>query len=101
MDTATNNPGQAAGASRRVAAHVASLDAAKLPAATVHAFKRALLDYLTCAIAGSRMEPTRIVFDYVSSWDQSREAAVMGTAPDSLPTSGNQNGSSASICRRR
>ena len=80
MDTASNNPQQATGASRRVAEYVASLDAATLPADTVHAFKRALLDYLTCAIAGSRMEPTRIVLDYVSSWDQSKEAAVLGTA---------------------
>ena len=78
MDTATNNPQQAAGASRRVAEYVSALDYEKLPANAVHAFKRALLDYLTCAIAGSRMEPTRIVFDYMSSWDQSREATVMG-----------------------
>lgn len=80
MDSATNSPQLAAGASKRVAEYVSAIDSSKLPADTVHAFKRALLDYLTCAIAGSRMEPAKIVFDYVSSWDQSREAAVLGTA---------------------
>lgn len=79
MDTATNHPELATGASRRIAEYVSGLNYDKLPANTVHAFKRALLDYLTCAIAGSRMEPTRIVFDYLSSWDQSAEAAVLGT----------------------
>src|SRR5678809_206565 len=79
MDTAANNPEIATGASRRIAEYVSGLSYDQLPADTVHAFKRALLDYLTCAIAGSRMEPTRIVFDYVSSWDKSGEAAVLGT----------------------
>jgi 2-methylcitrate dehydratase PrpD len=78
MDTVTNDPQQAAGASKRIAEYVSTLQYDQLPSSAVHAFKRALLDYVTCAVAGSRMEPTRIVFDYVSSWDQSREAVVMG-----------------------
>ncbi len=95
MDTATNNPQQAAGASKRIAEYASGLSYDKLPANAVHAFKRALLDYLTCAIAGSRMEPTRIVFDYVSSWDQSREAAVMGTTTRlSCPNAAFVNGTS-------
>ncbi len=95
MDTATNNPQQAAGASKRVAEFASALTYDKLPANAVHAFKRALLDYLTCAIAGSKMEPTRIVFDYVSSWDQSREAAVMGTKTRlSCPNAAFVNGTS-------
>jgi 2-methylcitrate dehydratase PrpD len=95
MDTASNNPQQAAGASKRVAEYASALTYEKLPANAVHAFKRALLDYLTCAIAGSKMDPTQIVFDYVSSWDQSREAAVMGTQTRlSCPNAAFVNGTS-------
>src|SRR5688572_3275223 len=95
MDTATNHPQQAAGASRRVAEYVSALDYQKLPASAVHAFKRALLDYLTCAIAGSRMAPTRIVYDYLSSWDRSQEATVMGTTTRlSCPNAAFVNGTS-------
>ena len=95
MDTATNDPQQAAGASKRVAEYVSALRYDQLPAHAVHAFKRALLDYLTCAIAGSRMEPTKIVYDYVSSWDQSKEAVVMGTKTRlSCPNAAFVNGTS-------
>jgi 2-methylcitrate dehydratase PrpD len=95
MDTASNDPRQAAGASRRVAEYVAALSYDQLPPHAIHAFKRALLDYLTCAIAGSRMAPTRIVFDYVSSWDQAREAVVMGTQTRlSCPNAAFVNGTS-------
>jgi 2-methylcitrate dehydratase PrpD len=95
MDTASNDPQQAAGASRRIAEYVSALSYDKLPANAIHAFKRALLDYLTCAIAGSRMAPTRIVYDYVSSWDQSREAVVMGTQTRlSCPNAAFVNGTS-------
>lgn len=95
MDTAINNPREATGASKRVAEFVSALGYDQLPANSVHAFKRALLDYLTCAIAGSRMAPTRIVFDYVSSWDQAREAAVMGTQTRlSCPNAAFVNGTS-------
>jgi 2-methylcitrate dehydratase PrpD len=93
MDTAMTE--QTAGASRRMAEYAAGLTYDRLPADAVHAFKRALLDYLTCAIAGSRMGPTQIVFDYVSSWDQSREAAVLGTnARLSCPNAAFVNGTS-------
>jgi len=95
MDTANNDPQLAAGASRRVAEYASSLRCENLPAQAVHAFKRALLDYLACAIAGSRMEPTKIVYDYVSSWDQSREATVLGgQARLSCPNAAFVNGTS-------
>jgi 2-methylcitrate dehydratase PrpD len=95
VDTATNSQQQGASASRRIAEYAAGLSYDKLPANAVHAFKRALLDYLTCAIAGSRMEPTRIVFDYVSSWDTSGEAAVLGTKSRlSCPNAAFVNGTS-------
>ena len=64
-------------ASRRLADYVAAVDVARLPPQAIHAFRRALLDYLTCAIAGSRMDSTRIVLDYLQSWDRSAEASVV------------------------
>lgn len=66
-------------ASRKLATHVAALDSRALPPDVVHAFRRALLDYLTCAVAGSKMEATRIVLDYHQSWDKATEACVVGT----------------------
>ncbi len=95
MDTASNNPQHTSGASKKVAEFASALTYDKLPTDAVHAFKRALLDYLTCAIAGSRMAPTKIVFDYVSSWDQAKEAAVLGTqARLSCPNAAFVNGTS-------
>lgn len=83
-------------ASRSLAAHVASLDFDRLPAQAVHAFKRVLLDYVTCAVAGSRMDATRLVLDYLREWDRAREAAVVGT-PHRLacPNAAFVNGTSA------
>jgi 2-methylcitrate dehydratase PrpD len=66
-------------ASRRLAEYVAAIRVATLPPQAIHAFRRALLDYLTCAIAGSRMDSTRIVLDYLQSWDHNREAAVVAS----------------------
>lgn len=83
-------------ASRSLAAHVASLNFELLPAQAVHAFKRALLDYLTCAVAGSRMDAARLVLDYLREWDRAGEAAVVGT-PHRLacPNAAFVNGTSA------
>ncbi len=72
-------PEVARDASRKLARYVAELDARKLPDAAVHAFRRALLDYLTCAVAGSGTDAARIVLDYLQSWDKSTEASVIGT----------------------
>lgn len=72
-------PEAARDASRKLAHYVAGLDRRTLPDAAVHAFRRALLDYLTCAVAGSRTDAARIVLDYLQSWDQSTEACVVGT----------------------
>ncbi len=73
-------PEVAKGASRKLAAYVAAIDSRKLPAAVAQSFRRALLDYLTCAIAGSKVESTRIVLDYLQSWDKSTEAGVVGSS---------------------
>jgi len=80
MDTV--NPGvrqHADGASRKLAGHVASLSFERLPSQAVHAFKRALLDYLTCAVAGSRQDEPRVLLEYFAEWDKSGEAAVVGS----------------------
>jgi 2-methylcitrate dehydratase PrpD len=65
-------------ATRKLAGHVASIRTSQLNAHVVQAFRRALLDYLTCAIAGSGMQSSRIVLDYLQSWDRAGEACVIG-----------------------
>jgi 2-methylcitrate dehydratase PrpD len=79
MNANTTVVPEAEGMSQRVAQYASALTFDKLDEAAVHGFKRALLDYLACSIAGSQMQPTQIVYDYVSSSDQSKEAVVMGT----------------------
>ncbi len=65
--------------SRALAEYVAGIQFQRLPEAAVHAFRRALLDYVTCAVSGSRMEPTLQVLDYLRSWDRSSEACVVAS----------------------
>ena len=80
MDTANASVDKLSrGASRRLADHVASTRYESLPPEVIHAFKRALLDYLTCAVAGSRQDESRTLLDYFSEWDKSGEAAVVGS----------------------
>lgn len=67
------------GASARLATHVANTRYEDLPPATVHAFKRALLDHVTCAVAGSAMPVSRALLSYYQETDASRVAAVVGT----------------------
>jgi 2-methylcitrate dehydratase PrpD len=67
------------GASRRLSAHVAQARYESLPSATVHAFKRALLDHVTCALAGSAMPVSRALLSYYQETDASRAATVIGS----------------------
>ena len=67
------------GASRRMAEYVAGLGFGGIPSSAVHAFKRALLDYLTCVVAGSRQDEPRLLLEYFMEWDKSGEAAVVGS----------------------
>lgn len=67
------------GASRKLAEHVAGLTFERVPSRAVHAFKRALLDYLTCSVAGSRQDESRVLLEYFMEWDESGEAAVVGS----------------------
>ena len=77
MDTPAND--LARGASTRIAAHAAGLRCESLPASTVHAFKRALLDHVTCALAGSAMPVSRALLSYYEETDTARAAGVSGT----------------------
>ena len=68
----------AVGASARLAAHVAQARYEDLPSEVVHAFKRALLDHVTCALAGSSMPVSRALLSYYQESDASRAATVIG-----------------------
>ncbi|MCC7487330.1 MAG: MmgE/PrpD family protein [Burkholderiales bacterium] len=67
------------GASRRLAAHAASARYGDLPPATVAAFRRALLDFLACAISGSAMPVSRALLSFFEDTDASRTASVIGS----------------------
>ena len=69
-----------AGATARLAEHVAATRYEDLPERTLHAFKRAFQDHLTCAIAGSAMPVSRAVLDYFAETDPARVATVIGTS---------------------
>jgi 2-methylcitrate dehydratase PrpD len=68
----------AVGASAKIAAHVAQTRYEDLPPEVVHAFKRALLDHVTCALAGSAMPVSRALLSYYQETDASRSATVIG-----------------------
>ncbi len=65
-------------ATRLLARHVADKRFEDLSERTVHAFKRALLDYLTTSITGSQEPVASQMLDYLTSVDESRTAAVVG-----------------------
>lgn len=66
------------GASRRIAAYAAGMTFAALPAATVHAYKRTMLDFLTCAITGAAMPVSKALLSYFEENDATRVSAVIG-----------------------
>ena len=66
------------GASGRIAAHAAGMTFAALPAATVHAYKRTMLDFLTCAITGAAMPVSKALLSYFEENDATRVSAVIG-----------------------
>src|ERR1051325_9362230 len=72
------NPG--AGATAKLAEHVAAARYDKLTAKTLHAFKRAFQDHLTCAIAGSAMPVSQALLGYFNDTDAAHVATVVGTA---------------------
>jgi 2-methylcitrate dehydratase PrpD len=67
------------GASRRIAAFIAGQRYDALPGSAIRAFKRALLDFTTCAIAGSAMPVSRALLAYYEEHDATRAATVIGS----------------------
>lgn len=59
----------AQGASVKLAAHAAGIRYEALPPPVIHAFKRALLDHVTCALAGSAMPVSRALLSYFEETD--------------------------------
>jgi 2-methylcitrate dehydratase PrpD len=62
----------------RLAEHVGAARHSDLSADVIHAFKRALQDHLTCAIAGSSMPVSRALLEYFKETDAARVASVIG-----------------------
>ncbi|MGQ0751958.1 MAG: MmgE/PrpD family protein [Betaproteobacteria bacterium] len=66
------------GVSRKLASHIANTRYETLPTHAVSAFKRALLDFLACAIAGSAMPVSRALLSYFEENDATRISTVIG-----------------------
>lgn len=80
MDRAASATGLGEGASRRIADHLAGLRYETLSPGVIHAFRRALLDFVTCAVAGAAMPVSRALLSYFQENDASRNATVIGSA---------------------
>jgi 2-methylcitrate dehydratase PrpD len=88
--------GLSEGASHRLAAHVAATRYESLSPEVIHAFKRALLDFVTCAIAGSAMPVSRALLSYFEENDATRSATVVGSDVKlSAPNAALVNGANA------
>lgn len=89
----TADSGAGAGATARLASHVAATRYEDFTPQVVHAFKRAFQDHLTCAIAGSAMPVSRTLLDYFLETDATRAATVIGSgAKLSAPNAAFVNG---------
>jgi 2-methylcitrate dehydratase PrpD len=66
-------------ATRRLADHVAGTRFEQLSPAVVHAAKRAMLDFVTCAVSGSAMPVSKALLSYYEESDATRVASVIGT----------------------
>ncbi len=67
------------GASRRLVDHVAGTLYKSLAPEVIHSYKRAFLDFLTCAVAGSAMPVSRALLSYYEKNDATRVATVIGS----------------------
>jgi 2-methylcitrate dehydratase PrpD len=84
------------GISRSLAKHIAAIRYDDLPASSVTACKRALLDFLTCAISGTTMPVSRAVLSYLEEEDLGRTSTVIGTRSRlSAPNAAFMNGANA------
>jgi len=67
------------GATARMAEHIAAANYQKLSAPVIHAAKRALLDFVTCAVSGSAMPVSKALLSYYEENDATRTATVIGS----------------------
>lgn len=96
MDRAAGEAKLAEGASRRIAAHIAGLRYEALSPGTLRGFRRAVLDFTTCAIAGSAMPVSRALLSYYEAHDATRAATVLGSSARlSAPNAALVNGANA------
>jgi 2-methylcitrate dehydratase PrpD len=66
------------GATRQLAAFAAGLDLADVPEAVVHEAKRALVDWLACALAGAPAEPTAALCRVAATVAPGDQGTVVG-----------------------
>ncbi len=67
-------------ATQRMAGHIAAARFEALSAPVVHAAKRVLLDFLTCAVSGSAMPVSKALLSYYEENDATRVATVIGSS---------------------
>jgi 2-methylcitrate dehydratase PrpD len=67
------------GATRRFAQHIAETKFSQLSPLVIHAAKRALLDFMTCAVSGSAMPVSKALLAYFQESDATRIATVIGS----------------------
>lgn len=67
-------------ATQRMAGHIAGARFETLSAPVVHAAKRVLLDFLTCAVSGSAMPVSKALLSYYEENDATRVATVIGSS---------------------
>lgn len=63
-----------------LACHVAALDCLDLDAAVIHAFRRAMVDYLACAFAGAEMPVTQALRSWAEAEGGNAAASVIATS---------------------
>lgn len=68
-----------AGATEALARFAVETETSSLPADVVHAARRAILDTIGVALAGSMEPASRIIADHVSDWDGAAESVIWGT----------------------
>lgn len=62
-----------------LARHIADIDCAELDVAVIHAFRRAMVDYLACAFAGAEMPVTQALRSWAEAEGGSAAASVIAT----------------------
>ena len=81
------------GVSAALAGHAARARYDTLPSTVLPAFKRALLDFLTCAVSGSTMPVSQAMLAYFEENDATRDATVLGSGrKTSVPNAAFVNG---------